>query len=306
MNSRLLPAAPRRRAIALILVLWAIFILSLVVLGLARRIDQEITLGARDNRGLEARALAYSGLQVALHPLTTIKTPGLIRKVDVAHRYQARLLGEGGKINLNWILAGEDPRKLAFLKEYLDTKGLNFQEREKFVDCLLDWIDVDNVAHLNGSETGLDGRPAPNRPLQDISEIKRVRGSEPLVAQPHWEDDFTLLSKGPVDLQWASEEVIASLPGVGQFRARGFIQQRRGEDKLDGTADDRLLTTPEMAAQYLGMGPQEYAAIQDLVTVKDNTVRIISIGQAGDVTRTMEVVARKEGTPPQILLWKEY
>ena len=165
---------------------------------------------------------------------------------------------------------------------------------------------ADNAAHLNGDETSLDGRPAPNRPLQDLAELKRIRGLEPLVSQSGWEDDFTLLSKGQIDLQWASEAIIGSLPGVGAQRARGFVQQRRGEDKLDGTADDRLLNTPDMAAQLLGMSTQEYAAIQDLVTVKDSTVRIVSVGQAGEITRTIQVVARKEGSPPQILLWKEF
>jgi type II secretory pathway component PulK len=301
------PAKRRdRHAIALVLVLWAMFVLCLVVLGLAQRIDQEMLLAARDQRTLEARALAYSGLQIGLHPLSTFKTLALVRRIDDYHRYSVRILGEGGKINLNWLLVGEDARKLDLLKQYLQIRGLNFQERERFVDCLLDWIDPDNAAHLNGDETGLDGQPAPNRPFQDVAEIKRVRGSEPLTSQEHWEDDFSLLSKGPIDLQWASEEVIAALPRVGASRARGFVQQRRGEDKLDGTLDDRLFENPQMAFQMLGIGPQDSAAIQDLVTVKDSTLRIISVGQSGEVTKTLEVVVRKEGVPPQLLSWKEF
>lgn len=289
----------------MILVLWSIFILSLVVLGLANRINQEILLASRDQRALEARALAFSGLQVALHPLTTLKTPELRQQMGRGRGYQARIIGEGGKYNLNWLLAGEDPRKIEMFKRYLELKGINFQDRERLVDCLLDWVDADNVAHLNGDETATDGRPAPNRPLKDISELKRIQGMEPLISQNGWDKDFTLISKGQIDLQWASEDVISALPGVGAQRARGFIQQRRGEDQLDGTADDRIMVTPDMAAQFLGMSLQEYSAIQDMVTIKDSTVRIISVGQSSDVSRTMEVVARKDGSPPQILLWKE-
>ncbi len=295
-----------RCGVALILVLWSIFILSLVVLGLASRINQEILQVSRDQRALEAKAAAYSGLEVALHPLTTLKTPLLRQQLGPGRRYEARMVGEGGKYNLNWLLVGEDPRKLDMFKRYLELKGINFQDREHLVDCLLDWVDADNVSHLNGDETALDGRPAPNRPLQDLSELRRIKGQEPLTSQNGWENDFTLISKGPIDLQWASEDILSALPGVGAMRARGFLQQRRGEDKLDGTADDRIMTTPDMAAQFLGMAPQEYAAIQDLVTIKDTTVRIISLGQSSDVTHTMEVVARKESTPPQILLWKEF
>ena len=95
--------------------------------------------------------------------------------------------------------------------------------------------------HLNGSKTGLDGQPAPGRPFQDLAEVRRVNGSAPLTHLPGWEQGvLRCLSKGPIDLQWASEEVIASLPGVGEMRARGFVQKRRGEDGIDGTADDLI------------------------------------------------------------------
>ena len=141
--------------------------------------------------------------------------------------------------------------------------------------------------------------------MQDLAEIRRIRGSEPVVALPHWQDDFTLLSRGPIDLQWASEAVIAALPRVGEQRARAFIQQRQGEDKLDGTADDRLLESPQFAAQLLGVAPNDFQQMQDLVIINDSTTRIISSGQAGDVIKTFEVVVRKEGMQPQVLLWKE-
>ncbi len=303
---QLAPCLQRRAGVALIMVMCALFLLSMVIFGLAARLNQQLFFTRQDNLSLEAKALAYSGLQIALHPQTTVKTPALRRQVDPTHRYAARILGEGGKINLNWIISGEDPTKLLILRTYLEAKGLDVQQTEEFVDCLLDWVDPDNTTHLNGSETGLDGMPAPNRPLQDLAEIRRIRGSQPLVAIPHWEDDFTLLSRGQIDLQWASEDVVAALPGVGQARARAFIQQRQGPDKLDGTADDRLLETVQFAAQLLGLSPNDLAQLQNLIIVNDTTTRIISSGQAGDITKTFEVVVRKEGMQPQVLSWKEY
>ena len=296
----------RREGVALILVMCTLFLLTLVIFGLAQRLNEQVFDVRRDNLGLEAKALAYSGLSIALHPQVTVKTPALRHQVDKTHRYEARLTGEGGKINLNWLLAGEDPRKVGVLKSYLEAKGLDVQQTETLVDSLLDWIVPDNLPHLNGSETTVDGSPVPNRPFQDLAEIRRVNGCEPLVSIPHWEDDFTLLSRGPIDLQWASEEVVGALPRVGQARARVFVQQRRGEDGLDGTADDRILPTPDSAAQFLGLAPNDFQTMQDLVTLNDSTMHITSAGQAGDVIRTFEVVVRKEGMQPQFLLWKEY
>ena len=300
---------PRTRAVALVMVLCALFLLSLVIFGLAQRVKDDLFLAARDNRELDARALAYSGAQIALHPLSSIRTPALRRIVDPTHRYAARIVGEGGKFNLNWLLTGEDPRKLEMLKIYLENRGLNSQEREVLVDSMLDWIEPGDTHHINGSKTGLDGLPAPGRPFQDLAEVRRINGSGPLTHESGWEQDFTLLSKGPIDLQWAGENVISTLPGVGQQRARGFVQQRRGPDEIDGTADDLILANlgnADIIAQFLGLSPTVYAAISDLIApAGDSTVRIISAGQAFDVTRTVEIVARKEGLQPLILSWKE-
>ena len=300
-----------RRGVALVMVLCALFLLSLVIFGLAQRVQEDLFMVGRDNRSLDARALAFTGVEIALHPLTSVKTPALRRTIDATHRYAARLVGEGGKFNLNWLLTGEDPRKLQMLKLYLENRGLNYQERETLVDSMLDWVEPNaGTHHLNGSTTGLDGLPVPGRPFQDLAEVRRVNGSEPLTHQTDWEKDFTLLSKGPIDLQWASEDVIATLPGVGTLRARGFVQQRRGEDGIDGTADDIIfasLNNPGIIAQFLGLSPDVYQAISDLVaSAGDSTVRIISAGQAFDTVRTVEVVARKEGLQPLILSWKEY
>lgn len=295
---------------ALVMVLCALFLLSLVIFGLAQRVHDETFVSGRDDRSLDARALAYTGVQIALHPLSTVKTPALAHQLDGGHRYRARLTGEGGKFNLNWLLAGEDPNKITLFKNYLENKGLSYQEREIFVDCLLDWITPGDAQHLNGSRLGQDGQAVPGRPLQDLAEITRVVGSRPLTHLGGWDQDFTLLSQGPVDLQWAGEDVIGALPGVGLARARQFVKQRRGQDGEDGTPDDLQFAQPNQElqlAQLLGLSPDSYdKMIRPLIILNDSTTRIVSVGQAYDVTRTLEIVARKQGVQPQILSWKEY
>jgi type II secretory pathway component PulK len=312
----LLPASsssPRLRhgrcaGVALILVLCTLFLLSMIIFGLAKSLDQQTYLMGNDGQALEARALAYSGVEVALHPLASAQTPALHRQIDKTHSYNARITGEGGKLNLNWLLAGDDPRKIAVLKRYFELRGLNFQQREVLADCLLDWISPGDTTHLNGSRVGLDGLPVPGRPLENLAEIKRVVGSEPLTKLTGWDRDFTLLSKGPIDLQWASEDVVGSLPGVGSLQAHGFVQARRGEDGVDGTADDLKLTdaaNAQLVPGMLGLSPAAFQQIQDLVTTGDTTVRIVSVGQSSKVRRTLEVVARKDGMQPEILQWNE-
>ena len=296
----------RRDGIALILVLCALLALSFVVLAFARRIDQGLFLATGETRTLDARALAYTGLQFALHPQVTVRTPLLHKQVDRGHSYQARITGEGGKLQLNWMLAGEDPVKIDVLKQFLEYKGLKQKECDVFVDCLLDYVSPNNLHHLNGSRTTVDGSPVPGKPFDDLGEVRRVVGSEPLTQQPGWENEFTLWSQGPIDLKWADETLIGSLPGVGLDRARAFVQQRRGPDKLDGTADDYPIDNITTATQMLGLNPQTLTQVQSLLSINDPTVRIISVGQALDTSHTIEAVARKQGMQPQIIQWKEF
>ena len=298
----------RRAAVALVMVLCALFLLSMIIFGLAQRLGQQTFLMGSEGQALDARALAFSGLQIALHPLASAQTPALHRQIDKTHSFNARIVGEGGKLNLNWLLAGGDPRKITLLKRYLELRGLNFQQREVLADCMQDWISPGDTTHLNGSRVGLDGLPVPGRPFLDVAEIKRIVGSEPLTRLPGWDRDFTLLSKGPIDLQWASENVVGSLPGVGAMQAHGFIVTRRGEDGVDGTADDFVLSAGnngQLVPGMLGLAPNAFQAIQDMVTSNDTTVRIVSVGKAFQVMRTFEVVARKDGMQPQILQWNE-
>ena len=292
--------------IALVLVLCALLVLSFVVISLARRVDQSVFLAGRELHALDSRALAFTGAQYALHPQSTVRTPVLRSQTGRGRSYQARIIGEGGKLQLNWALAGEDPAKVDLLKEYLRLKGLKAEECDVFVDCLLDFTTPGNVHHLNGSQTAIDGAPVPGKPFGDLSEVRRVVGNEPLTRQPNWENGFTLYSQGPIDLKWADEDLIGALPGVGRDRARAFIQRRQGPDKLDGTPDDYPMNTVADAAALLGFNQGTLAQLQSLLGVNDPTVRIISEGRALDTSRTIEVVARKTGMQPQILQWKEY
>jgi type II secretory pathway component PulK len=298
----------RCRGVALVLVLCALFLLSMIIFGLAQHLDQQTFLLGNEGQALDARALAFTGVELALHPLASAQTPLLRRQVDRTHSYDARITGEGGKLNLNWLLSGEDPRKIALLKHYFELRGLDFQQREILADCMLDWTTAGDTTHLNGSRVGLDGLPVPGRPFQDVAEIKRIVGSEPLTRLAGWDRDFTLLSEGPIDLQWANENVIASLPGVGTMQAHGFVQRRRGEDGLDGTADDLILAdavNQQLVPGMLGLPPASFQQVGDLISFTDTTVRIVSIGQAKNTKRTFEVVARKDGLQPQILQWNE-
>lgn len=294
----------KARGAALMLALWALFLLSAVVISWALDIDSQLSVSGSANRILEAEAMACSGAEVALHPAVKRTSPNLKRQVSGRQSYEAHVTGEGGRLNLNWLVAGEDPVRLEILRKYFEIKGIDLNERDRMIDCLLDWIDPDNLVRLNGAEDEGDYHPA-NSLLTRLDQVKKIKGWAEFTATRGWDDDFTLNSSGPVDLSWASREVMLALPGMTEPLVDAFLQIRRGPDGIDGTEDDPQFKSLDEIRAVLGISPDQFAALNGIVGFKDPVFRIVSVGKSGDTTRVVQMVVRKVGNSPQMITWKE-
>ncbi len=304
-----LPAVLGRRyrkdeGMALMLSLWALFLLSAMVISWALDINSQLSISGNANRSLEAEAMASSGAEVALHPAVKAGSRVLSGRKSKTVSYEARITGEGGRLNLNWLVAGENPARLELLRKYLEIRGIDLNERDHMIDCLLDWVDPDNLVRLNGAEADGDYRPA-NALLIRIDDVKKIKGWAELTATPEWDNDFTLNSTGPVDLTWASREILLALPGMTEPLVDQFLSLRRGPDGIDGTEDDAEFKSLEDVRIALGFSPEQFKQLAPLVSFKDQVLRVVSIGKSGDVTRVVRMVIRKAGGIPQLISWKE-
>jgi type II secretory pathway component PulK len=294
----------RRSGAALALSMWALLLLSAVIISWAIDINAQISISGSANRILEAEAMACSGAEIAICPAIQTTSPNLKRQVNQFESYEAKITGEGGRLNLNWLVAGEDPVRMGILRRYLESKGVDLNERQQMVDCLLDWIDPDNLVRLNGAEDTPDYHPA-NALLTRLDQVKKIKGWDKFTARPGWDDDFTLNSSGPIDLSWASHDVLMALPGMSEPVVEAFLQLRRGTDGIDGTEDDAQFNSLDEVRQVLGLTPDQFAALNGLVSFKDPVVRIVSTGKSGNTTRVVQMVVRKVGNVPQMITWKE-
>jgi general secretion pathway protein K len=292
-----------RSGAALMLALWALFLLSAMVIAWALDIDSRLTLSGNANRVVEAEAMAASGAEVALNPVVEAGSSALHGSLGRNQTYEARITGEGGRLNLNWILSGENPQRLEILRQYLEVKGVDLNDRDRMIDCLLDYIDPDDLPRLNGAESEPGYQPK-NSLLQRVDELKQVKGWEKFTAGRDWDSDFTLYSTGPVDLTWASRDVLLSLPGFNEQIVDRFLEYRRGPDGVDGTDDDPI-ESPDQVPLALGFTPQQYAQLSGLIGFKDQVARVVSVGKSGDATRTVEMIIRKSAQP-QMIRWKEF
>jgi len=307
---------------ALLLALWALFLLSAMVIAWAININSRLTVSSYANRIVEAEAMASSGADIALNPTIKPDSPNLHMKMGDGEGFDVRMIGECGRLNLNFLTQGEDPRKLQILRQYLTLKGIELNDLDAMIDSLLDWVSPNRgLHHMNAPEESDDYRPA-HAPLTSMDELKKVFGWAEFTSKPGWDQDFTVVgSCGQIDLASASRDVLRALPGLGDDAVDRFLQLRQGADGIDGTADDTPFNDVRDAlTRGLGLNNQQITQIQALVQFKGPVMHIVSVGKSGEVTRSVEMVVLKQvvsgGAPagsttvlgvgrPQLFNWTE-
>ncbi len=290
---------------ALLATFWAIMVLSMAVAGWYVWLQERLRIHGEATLATEALAMAHSGIAVALNPKVDRFSSLLEGQLGPELGYHVEVQSEGGRINLAWILTGEDPRRLAVFKQWLEwVVGLDLMTRDRLMDCLLDYVDTDNVARLNGLEDKGDYHPS-NRMIQSLDELKRIPGLEPLLAFPGWRDWFTLESSGPFDLVEAPEDILRYLPGMNEGIIQRWVQVRAGADQTHHTEDDPRFASAEQVRIALGMDPKSWERLAPLITVNEATTRILAEGFSGKVVRQVQVVVRKGTGKTQIRSWIE-
>jgi len=296
------------RGAAIMLALWALFLLSALVISWALDIDSRLSLSGEGTRMLKAEAVACSGAEVALHPAVKPGSPNLSGELDNGATYRARLTGEGGRLDLNWLIAGEDPEKLEILKRYLENKGIDLNERDTMVDSLLDWVEPNTGLHRLNAQPESDTYHPAHAPLARIEELKQIAGWADFTSVPDWESDFTVNTRTGVDLTWASRDVLLALPGMTPEVVDRFLQLRQGPDGIDGTEDDTVFRSNEEIRIALGLNQEQFKRLQGVLApnIPVPIFRVVSVGTPGKATRTVQMVFRRVGISPSVITWKEF
>jgi general secretion pathway protein K len=296
----------RKSGAAILLALWAIFLLSALVISWALDIDSRLAISGSGTRTLKAEAAACSGAEIALHPLTTPGSENLSGEVDEGSKYEAHLSGEAGRLDVNWLVAGEDPQKLEILRRYLENKGVDLNERDKMVDALLDWVSPNLGLHRLNAPPESDDYHPPHALLTQVDELKKIAGWADFTAQPGWDDDLTVNTRQGIDLAWASRDVLLALPGMTPDIVDQFLQFRQGPDGIDGTEDDVQFQNMGEIQTALRLNEQQFKQLETFVSFKTPIFRVTSVGTSGNAKRTVQMVFRRIGAQPQMITWKEF
>jgi Type II secretion system (T2SS), protein K len=299
------------RGAAIMLALWALFLLSALVISWALDINTRLALSGDGTRMLKAEAAACSGAEVAFNPTIKPSSPNLKGALNDGANYEARMTGEGGRLNLNWIVAGENPARIGVLRQYLENKGIDLNERDTMIDSLLDWVEPNvGIHHLNAPPESDDYHPPHAGALVRLEELKKVAGWADFTATPGWDDDFTVstMINSGIDLRWASRDVLLALPGLTPDIVDRYLQVRQGPDGIDGTEDDGEINGTDQALSILGINKlnKQQSSLNGLVSFNVPIFRVISVGTSGKAIRTVQMVFMRNGLTPQVFSWKEF
>ena len=301
----------RDRAAALLLVLWAIAVLSFAVLWVADLVSIELDSGAADAKRLAARQIALSGVALGMHPRVTREDVALLNQdLSDGGKLRVRIRGEGARLNINRLIADQDR---VTLKNLFILWGLNNDEADVLFDRLTDWIDEDAGRQLNGAERadyeaiGIMDAPA-NRPFRSVDEMGRVMGMEVLAERyPGWREAFTVFGDGMVDVNEAEADVLQAATGLTPEMVQDILRLRRGGDEIEPSEDDVRFESIDQLAGWLQAStlPPDRAAAR--LSTESTVKRIDSRGIVGDSERLISVVTASEdgGQVNEYLLWEE-
>lgn len=295
---------PASRGTALVAVIWLIAILSMACIAALRVVSFDMEIAGAKIHGFRAKQFAEMGVAVAANSSVKRTDPVLHRRNEDGEGYDAKIVSEGGRFNLNALLLRGDK---ALLRSIFIDWGLDLDAAQEVTDALADWVDGDDEASLNGAEKtwyeaqGRINQPF-NRPFYSLDEARLVRGMDLVeAAKPDWRNWFTVWSNGALDANEASAELIAAAAEVSVDVADQVVEKVRGPDGVRDTEDDVPFQSAEDVLALLGVNTTIRPDIGQRITVNDSTVRIESVGQAEGAKRKISMILRNRTGRPAVL-----
>ena len=296
-ESRLLNSAA---GVALLAVMSAVSVMLLVALAFSGSVQIETRAAIYRKEAAQAYALAVGGVQAAIlevayppaedqkdKPRLWKKGQRLMR-VPYAHGMAlVEIVNETGKVDLN--VAGR--KQLARLFE---ARGLETAEAAHLAAAIDHWrspagSDEEEFKALDDYYRDAGYRPAHDR-FASVEEVLRVRGMSRDIFYGTAEfsrkngiqyqygvgQDLTIYSQSPlVNVNYASEAVLLSVPGVTEDLAEPLVQERSKKPfkSLDDVVQRLGVSLPDDALPFLSIDEGKTYSIVSMGTVNGSRVR---------------------------------
>jgi general secretion pathway protein K len=278
----------RCRGMALVVVLWAIALLSTLAMAAAVSFRGFAGVASVGRDRVQGEALLTAGLEMAAGAVFGLGDQPLTEReigLDLSTgTVRARFSDEGGRIDV-----GKAPA--AVLASLLRVVGAPDQQAEGVAQEIVKW-------RRTGQSAGAAGEPRNNRtvkpetrqPFADVREVVQVPGMNPrwLTAMAPLTTVFGSETVNPLT---APASVIAALPGVNRVQLESFLAARRSFP----TDAERLKAILNLGSSHLAAKPQRVVAVELTAALTDGY-------SAG--ARAVIVLLPQDSQPYRVLVWK--
>lgn len=304
MKTRLPHFSKATRGSSLLLVLWAIMLMSLSIIGLVQHLSRGLDESLDAEKEFRARLLLDSARTIASHPALQRGDPLLRQQVTSTTSYEITLSTEGARLAINQIGAGRMQQRLA--QRLFEKWGMDSRAALSLVESLVDWTDADDRPSVHGAEKdvylALEHPDYPyNKPFETLEDVLLVRGADEMERKnPDWRNFFTLYGDGSIDLHTASEPVLEALFNVTSSEVSRLIRTRNGPDGFADTEDDTTFKTLAEARAVLDVPEANYRRASSLLTLAHPIKRTECLARAGRLERRLTILSG-----PGLLLIRE-
>jgi len=308
--------------VALIVVLWAVGLISTALFGLVAILQRQIGQEVAALQNARAMLVAESGIQMALNSqllpedmkiaseqlssrISSGWKTGKTQVEGVHFEIEAKDMSEdAARININALLLGDKVLARSVLQNLFAGWEVNLTTSSSLIDALLDWVDPDELS--TGSNSGTE-RSVRNGPFEKIEELEKVGGWAEMAKEAKQGSKgvdaiskFTVFGAGKLSLRSAEQDLIEAWLELGAGAATNFMRQRPGPDQISGTADD-------MVTQGLPLLDANYDKWMIRVVVAEEDLwRVTSTGFVGKAKRKVVALISRKTNPPQVKArWSE-
>ena len=283
--------------IALVLVLWALLLLTIVTGSFALMARMDRLEAHTLLSGTQARLSAQAAINLAVLALrdpddeTRMLADGRVYQTEIdGVLVEVSAIDERGKLDIN----ATDESILANL---FTGNGLELDAAEILAAAVLDWRDEDELERVNGAEedaylaAGLEVGPA-NRPFMMTEELLQVIGMG-YEFYRRLEPAITVFSRSSEpDPAFAPVEALMALPDITYDEAVNFVQERNSQ--LPG---ESLGTELPNGTVVMEQGRGVTYSIEAKATMPN--------GVWEQLQATIRLGGNRSGSPYRVLRWRE-
>ena len=280
-----------QKGIALIMVLWALTILSVIVFSFSLMARTEAYSVATFRAVVANRFLAEAGIErgimevlyrnanrgqnVVLEGREIVKVDGRPYSGKIGKgEYTFRITDESGKIPLNTLTDGSG----ILLKNLIINMGYPPEDADTVLDSVLDWRDQDEVHRLHGAESDYymslsTPYKAKNRDFDTVEELLLVKGVTPAMLYGDGTrkgiiNYLTVHSTTTtINVNGAPKEVLLAIPGMIP-------------EKVDNILTQRAATGIQSIQDLAGVLGETLPAVSAYLSADDSSV--FSVGATGN------------------------